>query len=634
MSDISSFPHIEMMVHGSESQSQISSYQAFVEETLSRMVPDGNIEKAAPFVSCTLSESSTFCSFFFLARYRSDSFKFFFDLVSRWSIPGSRLDVIFIHASDFRLKGGTDQVYTICEVKVRLSNIQEWGQIKRNWSNLKSELLLGIESSFYARKIQQVRGLSNSEKTAAIQEHITYLLKRYPKHFTKKLFSEMHNLLILCRDEFKSCRSISTLVRIITCNYLFGNEILKAIQSHPNKRHVRIKLNRSKLFMPEMQKNVLSVLVSLNLLEKKEFLEESHLIKAIQKFIPNSVGVPDSFFQHRRINEKMCHLYLEIEKTDGSFITPDELSLLKAELPIELEGRIEHPMSPVFMPRNEEEIMRNVLELSKQIKYVRDIPQCWMTFEEQTHSHLFFTIIILRVLKRGTAPIDSLIQHSNSNFELIYEWSRTVGSLRKKYPKEATVIRLKLPKEKFLRANHSINLYRARFEAVLTLTQVIGEFRDYNGGMIFKQNQLLSHVRELLDQSVKYNELLLETFFYSIKPPIMRSVLEPEALKTLFYMVQNAVSNQLHEKEAVSYSTDVDLHFVYAVVISHQKDVIQYMRKLFKKLKIESTELAYSTVNIYGTFYTGYLYRTDNPEKQELFCDLLKDAIEEINLSH
>ena len=274
--------------------------------------------------------------------------------------------------------------------------------------------------------------------------------------------------------------------------------------------------------------------------------------------------------------------------------------------------------------------MRNVLELSKQIKYVRDIPQCWMTFEEQTQSHLFFTIIVVRVLKKGTIPIDVLIQQSNKNLELLHEWSRTVGYLRKKYPKEAAVIRLKLPKEKFLRSNHSINLYRARFEAVLTLTQVIGEFRDYNGGMIFKQNQLLSHIRELLDQSVKYNELLLETFFYSIKPPIMRSVLEPEALKTLFFMVQEAVSGQLHDKEGVSYHTHADYHFVYAVVISHEKEIIQHIRKQFKKLKIESTELAFSTVNIYGTFYTGYLYRSDNPVKQQVFCDLLKDSIKEM----
>ena len=56
-------------------------------------------------------------------------------------------------------------------------------------------------------------------------------------------------------------------------------------------------------------------------------------------------------------------------------------------------------MPPVFMPRNEEEIMRNIVSLSDQIKYLRDIPQVFITFDEQTTANLFFTIIMVRLLK-------------------------------------------------------------------------------------------------------------------------------------------------------------------------------------------------------------------------------------------
>ncbi|MEG7679923.1 hypothetical protein U2083_14295, partial [Listeria monocytogenes] len=82
--------------------------------------------------------------------------------------------------------------------------------------------------------------------------------------------------------------------------------------------------------------------------------------------------------------------------------------------------------------------------------------------------------------------------------------------MRKKYPKEATVFRAKVGKEQFLRRDHSINLYEARQAVVLELLRVVGDFRDFNGGIISKQNELVSTVKSLLEGKFKYHDLLLE----------------------------------------------------------------------------------------------------------------------------
>ena len=62
----------------------------------------------------------------------------------------------------------------------------------------------------------------------------------------------------------------------------------------------------------------------------------------------------------------------------------------------------------------------------------------------------------------------------------------------------------------------------------------MGEIRDYNGGMISKQHELLLDIRKSLCD-IHYDELLLEDFFYSLAPVVACALIDPEAFKTLFF---------------------------------------------------------------------------------------------------
>ena len=68
--------------------------------------------------------------------------------------------------------------------------------------------------------------------------------------------------------------------------------------------------------------------------------------------------------------------------------------------------------------------------------------------------------------------------------------------LRKKYPKEANIFQLQIDKDPFLRADHSLDLHQARQSIVEELEKVIGEVRDYNGGLISKQHALFALLKE------------------------------------------------------------------------------------------------------------------------------------------
>lgn len=561
-------------------------------------------------------------SFFALSRFRANSFKFFFEMISRWLTPGRRLDVVLIHASDFLLSENPEDVYTICEVMIRVKHEDEYHEIERNFPVIQSEINLGIESAYYAQRIFDVKGLSADEKTASIQEFIANRVKRFPIVYDYDVFTEMQHMLLICPDAFKAQRTSRHLGRIISIHYLFRHLILEAIKVNPNHRYIHLKIYQSAIHFSHECKKVLGILVGLNFLVEGETFNEKQLLKAIQRYIPTSQAVKGSFFTNMRGSEYIVTLYLEIEKKNEDLFSPAEIQMLREELPSDIKNRIEHRHHSIFNPRNEEEIIRNILILSDQLKYVRDIPQMLISFDQQTHTELFFTVIIVRILKPGTPPISQLFEVSPSDIEYIHNKTKEVGFLRKKYPKEATVFQLKMAKQKFLREDQSIDLYKARQHIVAELSGIIGDIRDYNGGMISKQMEALSHIRELLDRQGSYDEQLMEDFFYSFTPDAMRSLLNPSTFVDLFNRLTTEINDFRQQQIKVQFESNPQAAF--ALVICGNSKIAD---KLEGKIFVSSLEFAKSSVKVNGVTCFGYICQTPDPQKQEFFVYRIKETL-------
>jgi hypothetical protein len=197
-----------------------------------------------------------------------------------------------------------------------------------------------------------------------------------------------------------------------------------------------------------------------------------------------------------------------------------------------------------------------------------------------------------------------------------------------KVSKRGYGFRVQVPKEQFLRRDHSIDLYKARRTVVSEISNIIGEVRDYNGGMISKQNELLSNVKELLKGTEKYNDLLLENFFYSLNPVIMRTVLEAEALKKLFRMLLSSIADGFYNEENYSMQIRAEPNFVYVMIGAEDRRVEGEVKRVIDQMKLSSTSLAISCVNVYNTPYFGCIYRSDDPFKQRQFCVAIQHAVE------
>lgn len=511
-------------------------HSSSIRNTLSRFFP---LSTELPAVKwATWGEKGQQLSIYLLCQHRANGVKFFYEMVSRWLLPGKRLNIPSFFATDFVLEEFAEGVLTLCEVVISLESSEVFNQLPI----LESEIRMGLTSVYHANRILEIKGLSADEKTALIQGRIASFLERRPKHFDHDIFAQMQHFLVMCGEEFKSVRDHAHMSRIICAFYLFRKALKRQMETHPGHRFVYVKTSPAYLHLAFGVRKVLALFIALNYVEENELFEERHALSVLQRQFPELNVIENSFFSRTIKEERIQLLCLEVEKED---FTLEEVKWLRKQLPDEIKKGVEKLAHQLFMPRNEEEIMRNMITLSKQLQFVKDLPQVIVSFDGQMGEELMYTVIWLRILRDGDCPLQSLFE-GNTFLKFIPDRVREVGVLRKKFVKEANVFQITFSAHRFLRADHSVDLFEARRAIVAELGRVLGEFRDYNGGMIAKQHELLMALKELLNPLEKNEQLLLEDFFHSIMPMEMRCLCNPLYLKKLFLMLLKG------EKEAVA----------------------------------------------------------------------------------
>jgi hypothetical protein len=226
---------------------------------------------------------------------------------------------------------------------------------------------------------------------------------------------------------------------------------------------------------------------------------------------------------------------------------------------------------------------------------------------------------------------------NGSDLQIAIEEIRSAGSLKRRYHKEAAIFRVILDKSPFLRKDYSLDLKRARQKVGAHLKELLGEYRDYNGGMIHKQNEALEQLRKLyLPDVLMEHEVLLENFFYSLRPGIMQTVHPPETIKILFDLLLNSLKEDLETKGfTFKVATEGKLFFalIVASVANFKEDVFSAMASL----KIPSYDLTSSFLFVRECGAIGFILRADEIERRSEFQQTLLEAMlkwKEKALSH
>ena len=178
----------------------------------------------------------------------------------------------------------------------------------------------------------------------------------------------------------------------------------------------------------------------MNFVKETERFDVKNLKEAIHSSIPQATLIPDSLIADRRY-DKIRFFYAELEMSSLSSL---EMKQLKSKLPQEILRRIETVLHPVFMPRNDEELIRNLIVLNNQIKYKRDLPQVSIHYDLQSAAELTFTVILVRLLLQTSLPLSQLIQTAQTSVKFSIDDIRVAGYLKNKYPKESATLPVSL----------------------------------------------------------------------------------------------------------------------------------------------------------------------------------------------
>ncbi len=583
-----------------------------------------DLQKSLPLIKCMEWGDSPYnFSLFLLTPHRYNAVKFFHEMISRWLLPGQRINIDSFFSANFTIPELGNTTYALAEAVISFDTASERDLARHFLPILESEIKIGLTSVYHANRILETKGLSSDEKTSLIQERISQLIDRRPRDFDYDIFSQMQHFLVTCGDEFKGIRSYEHMSRLIAVFYLFRKKMLQQVEQGGAQRHVLLKLSKAHLHLPLGLRHVLGVFVGVNLLSENEVFEERHLRRVLSTVFPQLRFVEDSYFAASIKEEKLQLLYLEVEKGDGSDVFLHEMAWLLKRLPSEIKNGVERLIRPIFMPRNEEEVMRNMIVLSQQLRFLKDLPQVILMFDEQTEAELSFTVILLRILHKEAQSVQDLFEHSDTKLRFIPERVKRVGYLRKKYPKEATVFKVRTELQPFLRPDQSVDLFQARRYLLGELQKILGEMRDYNGGMFAKQYEQFFNVKAQFPALTRQEEVLLESFFHAIFPIELRSFIDPLLVKTLFNLFLQLVDKK-HERVLIKQEKD-KLFFLLCYQNPIEKErAIQAV----EQFSLSRAQLITVSMQAFEDYYLGYVYAEEDLEKQERFLNRLLTALD------
>lgn len=501
-----------------------------------------------------------------LASHRTGATRFVLDLITRFLLPHRSVSVVSAFGCEFRLFSKSE-LLVACEMLVEIDSSEELAQAQQALARLGRELRLGLSSTPYASRLLSLKGFSLEEKVLAVQECIAQRLRRFPAESPLEWLQETQYLLAIFSDQFKESRDPRHLARIISSSCLLGKGM--AYKRPEGRKEVSVRAWFSR--QNPQGARILAVMVFIQFLKHNEIFNEAHLTRAVQSMFPEAQVLPGTYFVRTGRPEGGKTLYIEFAADEGRNWNLSDLILLKRDLPGAIRLGVECLVNPVFMPRNEEEVMRNILSLSAQLRYVRDLPQVTIHVDQTIGDRLTFTVIVLRLARRGhpAKRLEEIQEAGGVRFSL--ERRRVVGYLRERHGKEALVFRATVPSKNYIRSDHSLDLYRARFEVTRGLEMMIGPFRDFNGGMLIQQHSVLEEIRALLSPQYPQEIVWVESLFHGIHPAERSALLPVKCLSIWFSGALTLLQEYQHttHPELVAYGQNDEM--VWAIRVTGEE---------------------------------------------------------------
>lgn len=461
-----------------------------------------------------------------------------------------------------------------------------------------------------------------NNKLKILDQKLNDLINRFPQHLEPSIFKDKDRLLAYFDHEFLQKRSVDHIIRLLSAQYLKKKKLLGTVYLSPKTRCLELRIMPTKLEFPFASKWVIGILTQLPFNSRYELFDQVQLQKAVQKIMPDLRIVKGSVYIFQGADDSIKTVYAEFEKNGNQFFTISELRALKTSLESELLKSIERLVPTVFMTRNQEEVLRNILTLSQQIEYSSDLPQVMISFEAQTTEELVFTAICVCAENGDTISIDNLLKQKSSFFQWILERKQLVKYIDQHKPVFAYIFRVLLtPHPTILRSDGSLNFFAARQKIGNFMKTSIGEFRDFNGGILIKQEETLHSLKIALPDIAPE---LIENVFYSIAPIEMQAILPLTTLKNLFQLFTEACKLPLANSSDYVVKSSTKDHLLITMVRLPNGTFYEMAKDHLVSFDLPDVKQASIALAMNDSYIFGYLLETDNIQLQNRFLESLE----------
>lgn len=577
-----------------------------------RFFPSGTADKLPKFIlDKTQDVFPGYIEVSLLLEYPCHQAKFFWEMITKGLCPGKTLFIASFF-STVQLKN--NQQYMLICSKILIEEQSVWEQVHKHFSIWQKEILSAIKSTYQAQRILEMKGYTYGDKVSFLHEKITSYLYRFPSLFDYDVYPVFQKFMLSVAFSYKQQRSSRQLVKIILLSYRLMNRLVTKGEKKPHSRHIFCHLGLEEVDSLLGPRKVIHCFVALNLLKSQEVFTKKHLSRALEStFLKGSV-IEESFFSHTESDGKHAVYFMEIEHPNRDF-TMQDIQQAQSILQRQIAISIGYLVQPVFMPRNEEEILKYTVTLAHQIQTPKDCPQIVILFDEQRDEKVFFTVIIARV--RSKDDLQDILCDLH-NMDIIWEKTKEIGF------KEIAVLHVGLDSTLFLREDFSLNLYQARQNIVHAIQDVLGDIRDYNGGMIAQQIDVLEDLKKQFT-SHQEHEHFLEIFFHALQPVEMRSSVDLPILKK-FYSFFKKIFYRKGIIHKFLHKTTPEADYYITKVTDPQK-AMQMLQKMQ-----QNAFCARKMIRLYlplqESIFLGCIFLSDCKQDKEKFYYIFQSAIE------
>lgn len=455
-----------------------------------------------------------------------------------------------------------------------------------------------------------------------VEKNVRCWLTRFRYPIDQSVLQDLYLFYLLASKKFLVHRDPSHLSSLFLSIHLMQKKMAQIVAFSPQERHVKVHWMPGTLKFPFSSRSVLGCLIGYNTLDKYELFDEEYLSLSFQKQIPDVRLVKESLYQHTSQNKNLKIHYFEIEKKEGSNFSLYQQKLLKNNIQQRVRNSVQKLSPSTFMKRNEEETYKTIVVLSNEISSLEDLPQAAINLDEHTGKEIVFQVILVH-------PVPF---HSFSLKERFVECTfvpkrvTTVKHLGD-HPIQADVFSLHLSRSSaFLRIDGSLDFNLARQKISSLLHSAIGPFRDYNGGLLIKQQE---HLEKLRSSFPGADQDILDKFFYSITPLEKQAILDEETMFAFFKFFLDHQKEKLQKRNDFVFTYSQIGDNIFLLVKGNDCSLSDTISTFMQDHFFQSYEIVYSLLNtLEGIFFTSVLLNP-TPERGVFFTKNLKQKLKE-----